>query len=388
MSTAFAVFGEREHRRRLARARRALESMDCGVCVAVAPETHYYLAGYDAWVGVNSPQALVFGADDDDAPTLLVRDVDAPLARETSWLEDLRIYRLFKDDFAERVAAIVRGKGCAGRRIAMEKQSYALPAALHEQLADTLTGEIVDATRTLGDLRHIKSAAELVHVREAARYANLGLAAARDHLRPGVSEIELAAEIESAMRRGGSDYWSIPTELSSGPRTAGGHATPRQRLIERGDLVHMEFAGVAQRYHATAVHTMACGEPGRRAREVYCVARASLAAGIAACRPGVRADAVEEASLAPVRAAGMEANAIMRFGYGLGIAYPPVWLETLQISRGFANPLTAGMTFVLHACLQLDGESLGVIQGGTWVMHAEGPEQLVGGGDVPLELVA
>src|SRR4029077_20963054 len=233
----------------------------------------------------------------------------------------------------------------------------------------------------------IKSPQEMRYVRSAARFAQLGLDAARQTLKPGMTEIDLAAAVEGAMRRAGSDYWSIPTELASGPRTAGGHATPRDRVIESGDLVHLEFAGVERRYHATAVHTLAVGQPSRRARELYDLARASLAAGIAAARPGVRVGEVEEASLAPLRRAGLEGAALMRFGYGIGGAYPPIWLEPLQISRGFDQVLEPGMVFVLHAYIQLLEEGLGIIQGGTYAFTWTGVEMLVGCGDVELEVV-
>ena len=215
------------------------------------------------------------------------------------------------------------------------------------------------------------------YLREAARFARIGLDAARKTLKPGISEIALAAAVEGAMRGAGSDYWSIPTELASGPRTAGGHATPRERVIEPGDLVHLEFAGVARRYHATAVHTIAAGPPSRRAREIYDLARASLAAGIAAIRPGIGVGAVE----------GLEGAALMRFGYGIGIAYPPIWLEPLQISRGFDQVLAPGMVFVLHAYIQLIEENLGIIQGGTYALTESGIEMLVGGGCVELDVV-
>ena len=388
MSPTYAAFSRAEHQGRLARAREKLGEAGFEVCISVAPETHYYLAGYDAWVGVNSPQALVFSVGGDDEPTLIVRNVDTRLATETSWVSDLRSYQLFADDFASLVAAVAREKGWTGGRIAMELSSYTLNAALYAELSAALApGEIADATRVLGDLRIIKSETEMAYVREAAGYANQGLAVARDALRAGTTEIEVAAALEDAMRRSGSDYWAIPTEISSGPRTPGGHATPRARVIETGDLAHFEFAGVSHRYHATAVHTMACGTPGGRAAELYEVARASLAAGIGACRPGARVADVEVASLVPVRAAGLEAYANMRFGYGIGLAYPPVWLETLQISRGFDETLVPGMVFVLHAYLQLDHEDIGIIQGGTWTLTGEGLEQLVGGGDVPLEVV-
>ena len=77
---------------------------------------------------------------------------------------------------------------------------------------------------------------------------------------------------------------------------------------------------------------------------------------------------------------------MMRFGYGIGIAYPPIWLETLQISRGFDRRLAANMVFVLHACLELPDEHIGVIQGGTYLLSESGLEMLVGAGVVGLEV--
>ncbi|SVD02897.1 uncharacterized protein METZ01_LOCUS355751, partial [marine metagenome] len=285
MFPTYPSFTQAEHKDRLARARDKLKDSGFEVCVSVAPETHYYLAGYDAWVGVNSPQALVFSTAGVDEPTLIVRNVDTRLAAETTWLSDVRNYQLFTDDFSELVAGVVREKGWTGGRIAMELQSYALNAALYSELASALKpAEIFDATRLLGDLRIIKSETEMRYVREAAGYANLGLDAAREALRVGITEIEVAAAVEGAMREAGSDYWAIPTEISSGTRTPGGHATPRHRVIESGDIVHFEFAGVSHRYHATAVHTMACGTPSTRAAELYEVARASLAAGVSQCQ--------------------------------------------------------------------------------------------------------
>ena len=66
MSPAYAAFTPAEHRARLARARETLGKAGFEVCVSLAPETHYYLAGYDAGVGVNSPQALIFPIESND----------------------------------------------------------------------------------------------------------------------------------------------------------------------------------------------------------------------------------------------------------------------------------------------------------------------------------
>jgi Xaa-Pro aminopeptidase len=191
------------------------------------------------------------------------------------------------------------------------------------------------------------------------------------------------------MRRGraGSDYWAITTELASGPRTPGGHGAARPRLMQPGELVHAEFAGVAHRYHAVTLHTFALGDPGRRARELYELCRGSLAAGEQAIRIGAAVADVEAAALVPLRAAGLEDSFLMRFGYGIGIAYPPIWLEALEICRESNQVMQADTTFVLHSCIELPDEGIGIVQGGTYALTTGGLELLTGGGSVPLDIL-
>lgn len=387
MTPGFAAFEKSEHLERLSRARAAMADRELAACVIMAPEHLYYFGGYDSWVGVNSPQAMIVTAQD-DAPTLILRNVDLPLALETTWLADIRTYQLHSDDFSAMVADILKAKGVTSGEVGMEFQSYAVPHALGRDLGDALAPiELIDATGLLGALRLIKSPAEMRYLERAAHYTSQGLGAVYQNLQPGITEIGLAAQIESAMRRAGSDFWAIPTELCSGNRTAGGHATPREKKIDAGELVHVEFAGVCQRYHTTALQTLAIGNPGPRPRELYDIALASLKAGMAAIKPGAAVAAVEEASLEPLKVHGLEHAAMMRFGYGIGIAYPPIWLETLQIARGFDQTLEPGMVFVLHSCLELPDEGLGVIQGGTYAMSETGLTKLVGAGDVDLMML-
>ena len=387
MLPAYAAFPEAEHRERLRRARQAMRDHRIDICLSVAPEYLYWLGGYDSWVAVNSPQAMIFTKGDDE-PVLIVRDVDRPLTTETTWIRDIRTYRMHRDDPADLIAGVVHEKGEHGASIGIEMQSYALTFGWGQYLDRSLpNSKFIDTTPVLGELRWIKSATELDFMRRGAAHAQTGLAAMRRALGAGITEIELAADIEYAMRRQGCDYWSIPIELSSGERSEGGHATPRMRVIEPGDLVHVELAGVHQRYHAVAIATMAVGRPSAEGRDLYGLARRSLEAGLGLIRPGVPVADVEEASLLPLREAGLENSAMMRFGYGIGIAYPPIWLETLQISRGIDQRLEPGMTFVLHACVTPPGSGTGVIVGGTWLMLEDGLEMLAGSGACELESI-
>ena len=384
----FAAFPESEHHARLDAVRRTLRDARIDMVISVAPEHHFYFGGYESWTSAVSPQAMIFATGGGD-PTLVVRNVDLPLVRESSWIDDVRTYKLHVDNVAALYAEVAREKGLAaagtvGIELGSNMLSHPMAQAIQKAVAPA---HLVDCNAILGAPRVVKSPAEMAYMRKAAEYARAGLDAARASARAGISEIALAAEIEGAMRRAGSDYWAITTELASGPRTPGGHGAARPRLMRPGELVHVEFAGVEHRYHAVTLHTMALGDPGKRARELYEITRQSLAEGENAIRIGVPVAAVEEAALKPLRAAGLADAFLMRFGYGIGIAYPPIWLEALEICRESEQVMQANTTFVLHSCIELPEEGIGIIQGGTYALTTGGLELLTGGGSVPLEIL-
>jgi Xaa-Pro aminopeptidase len=388
MNQSYAAFPEVEHRERLARAREMLREEGLDGCICVGPEHLFYLGGFDASTYWTS-QALVFSTDEASEPTLILRNVDLPLARETSWVVDTRTYHIYVDEPSDIIADVVREKGIREGRIGIDLQAYALPGEYAIKLIKALKPlKVEDATELLFNLQLFKSEREMEYIREAANYANAGLDAAREVLKPGITEIELAAAVEGAMRSLGSDYFTIPAEISSGPRTVGCHATPLYRTIERGDLVHFEYSGVARRYNAVVIHTMSVGDPGPRAREIYNLTLESLRAAIKTCRPGTTGAEIELASLEPLRRAGLEHTAMMLTGVGIGVGYPPIWVGSFHLNRNSKHLVKPGMVFYLHGCMELFEENIGVIQGATYVMAPSGElEILTGGGDVELEIV-
>ena len=167
-----------------------------------------------------------------------------------------------------------------------------------------------------------------------------------------------------------------------------GHGTPGDRLLEPGDLVHVEIGGVEARYNAVGIETFCLGDPPAAGARLYEVALACLRAGLSAVEPGIEARAVEAPALALLRDAGLGDGFKMRFGYGVGVGYPPTWLDPLEITRTSTQPLVEGTTFVLHACLLDEAASLGVLVGGTYAVGENGLEQLAGAGAVELASVA
>lgn len=358
------------------------------MCIVLAPDTQLWLCGLDSFISGVLPQALVLPQDEAVEPTLVVWDADLPLARDTSTIEDIRGYRFGVDGAAAAFAAVVAEKAPGARQVGFDGASRAVPHALGTAVGKAVApAHLVDSSALLAEARMVKSPFQLECLRRAGRHAEAGLQAAREHAQPGVSERRLAAEVEYAMRRSGSDYPSIPTELTSGPRTVFGHGTPTDRLLEPGDLVHVEIGGVEARYNAVGIQTFCVGEAPPAGVGLYEVALACLRAGLEAIEPGIEARAVEAPALAVLREARLRDAFMMRFGYGVGLGYPPTSLDPLEITRTSTQQLVAGSTFVLHACLLDEKAPLGVLVGGTYAMSEDGLEQLAGAGAVELTSV-
>jgi Xaa-Pro dipeptidase len=376
------------HAARQARVRRELGARGLDACVVLAPDTQLWLCGLDSFISGVLPQALVLSPDEGAEPTLVVWDADTPLARATSTIADIRAYRFGVDDPALAIATVVRERCPRAQLVGFDGSSRAVPHAFGAALGEAIIpARLADCSALLADARAVKSPFELECLRRAGRHAEAGLLAAREHARPGISERQLAALIELAMRSSGSDYPSIPTELTSGPRTVFAHGTPTDRVLEPGDLVHVEIGGVEARYNAVGIQTFCVARAPAAGVRLYEIALGCLRAGLAAVEPGVEARAVEAPALDLLSEAGLGDRFRMRFGYGIGVGYPPTWLDPLEITRTSTQRLVPGSTFVLHACLLDEATPLGVLVGGTYAVGEGGLEQLAGAGAIELVTV-
>lgn len=371
-----AMFAEDEYRTRLRRARDVLQSSGMGGAVCVAPETLTYLTGYNGYTHWTD-QALVIAVDDEE-PTLILRDVDLPLAGESTSVQDVRSYHFGRDDPGKLVGDIVREKGFGNGIVGLEKQTHALPAAYAERIALQLGGSatLTDVSRLLSRLRVVKSDGELECVRRAGEMARAGMEAGLAALKPGITEIEFASEIEHALRTAGSEYSSMPTIIGSGPRSAAMHATPTDRVIQDGEAVLFYFAGVHQRYHVTAYRTVHVGRPSSRFLDFYAAAERALEVLVKRVVVGGAVSDAAHAAASSVRRGGHDLYHVARWGYGVGIAFPPVWLEAFDIIEESDDTFQAGTVMCLHVCFSLPDEKFGVMVGRDYILTDDGVEAL------------
>jgi Xaa-Pro dipeptidase len=368
------AFERAEYEARLARVRERLETENLDGLICISPESLFYLSGYDAHTHF-SEQALI--VDRDHEPILVIRDVDVALADETAAVGEVRSYHYGSEDPAELIGRWWKERNPSARFVGVETMSFAAPWAYGRRLERAFDGvaELREASEVVGRLRVVKSAAELAYVQEAARLNNLGVAAAIEHAKPGMSEHALAAEIDYAMHVAGSEYAAMPVWLESGRRSLGGHGTPTTKLLEPGDPVTFCFGASKRRYNVTSYRTVSLGEPSAEMRHNYEIAEAGLAALVEGTRPGVPVREASAAAAAVFSEAGFSPDDVMRWGYGVGIGYPPSHLEMmLDITEDSDDVYAPGMVFCLHAGVYDTDAGYGVMVGGDYILHGDSIE--------------
>ncbi|MFN2323143.1 MAG: M24 family metallopeptidase [Trueperaceae bacterium] len=175
----------------------------------------------------------------------------------------------------------------------------------------------IDLTRPL---RIVKTALEQERLREAARLTDAAFAFVLEGaLRPGVREVDVALALERFVREQGGDRMAFDAIIAGGPRSAMPHGVASARVLERGDLVTLDFGAVVDGYHADMTRAVALGPVAEPLRSWFDAVLEAQEAAIAALRPGlsgIDADAVARDRLV---AAGLGERFVHSLGHGTGL---------------------------------------------------------------------
>ena len=178
-----------------------------------------------------------------------------------------------------------------------------------------LLGEIsLDTALNLDPLRQVKDADEIALIRRACKIADEGFAHILSYIQPGMTEMEVAAELEHHMRMLGSERPAFQTIIASGIRGSLPHGVASDKTIARGDLVTMDFGAVCAGYHSDITRTICVGHADARQRELYDAVLTAQKRALTALRPGVTGIEVDRVA----RDYLAEHNLNQYFGHGLG----------------------------------------------------------------------
>ncbi|GIN71480.1 peptidase M24 [Bacillus sp. J14TS2] len=137
------------------------------------------------------------------------------------------------------------------------------------QLKEEVNVELYPTTNVVESLRLIKTEREVGKLRKAASIADLAFDHILDFIRPGVTEIDVANELEFYMRKNGATSNSSMIIVASGFRSALPHGVASEKVIEKGDMVTLDFGALYEGYRSDMTRTVAVGEPDPKLKEIY-----------------------------------------------------------------------------------------------------------------------
>ncbi|STO07731.1 Uncharacterized peptidase SA1530 [Exiguobacterium aurantiacum] len=221
-----------------------------------------------------------------------------------------------------------------------------------EQLRAGFAGlSIIDLTEELQALRMIKTPDEVRVMKRAAELADMAIETGIRALREGVTELEVIAEIEYAMKKQGVREMSFDTLVLFGENSADPHGVPGNNRLKKGDFALFDLGVVWQGYCSDITRTVVYGEASTKQREIYeTVLQAELAA-IEMAGVGATLGSIDIAARQVITTAGYGEYFTHRVGHGIGI-------EVHEFpSMAANNDMTAqvGMTFTVEPGIYLPG---------------------------------
>ena len=371
-------FSRDEHMARQARLRAELADRGLDAMLVFAQESHFWLTGYDTG-GYVFFQCAVVTADDRPI-VLLTRRPDLIQARQTSTIEDIRIWWDADDaNPAVDLRAILEELGLRGKRVAVELNTHGLTGwnlwRLQGALGDFC--KLEDDDHLIRQLRLIKSPAEMHYMRKAAEIIDRSLEDVIAAARPGISEAALkAVYLTSSLERGADMPPNAPL-FNSGDRAVYGRGVSGPRVIGEQDQILVEYPVAFRRYCVKTEWTIVFGKLPDAQRRMYDVARATLRDMTEIARPGTTLGEIFDVHAAGLDAGGYRAHRYGATGYSVGCTYAPTSMDVPpMIYSGNRTVCAPGMTLFYHVMIgdSDTGHAMGV--GHTLLVTEGAPEVL------------
>jgi Xaa-Pro aminopeptidase len=201
-------------------------------------------------------------------------------------------------------------------------------------------------------LRGVKDAAEVEAIRAAASLAQEALAETLPAIRTGDSEFTIAARLESALRRRGSEWHPFPTIVASGPRAALPHARTSDRTVNPGDWLLLDFGAQVDGYCADLTRTVVVGaRADARQREIYGVVLQGQRRAIEYLRAGMAGREADALARDVIAKAGFGDAFGHSLGHGLGLEVH----EAPRLSPTADQPVPMGAVVTVEPGIYLPG---------------------------------
>jgi Xaa-Pro aminopeptidase len=201
------------------------------------------------------------------------------------------------------------------------------------------------------ELRTVKSPLEMERIRRSVNTNSQAFEQAVAGVRPGMTERDLAAELEYRMRRLGAEKPSFDTIVASGVRSALPHAQPTAAPLRTGELIVVDMGALQEGYCSDMTRMLFLGVPGAKVKRTYKAVLEAQLAGIDAVRAGARTAAVDAAARNVLKGYGLDQAFVHSTGHGLGLEIH----EPPRLGRNDKGRLKTGMAITIEPGVYLEG---------------------------------
>ncbi|MBJ9991659.1 M24 family metallopeptidase [Paenibacillus sp. S28] len=303
----------------------------------------YYLTGF-----ASNPHERFLGLllTRGEQPLLIVPALDAEAAQAASSVKNIithadtdNPYDLLRQQFKNTIG-----------KLGIEKEQISV--ARYEQLQQSVgAGQYEDIGPLLRAMRVSKTPEEIQRMKHAIDLIEEVLRQGLSRVKPGVTEIEIVAELEYLMKKLGADGPSFDTMVLTGPKTALPHGTPGQTKIQSGDLLMFDMGVYANGYASDITRTFAVGDISPELTKIYNTVLEANLQGIQAIKPGVTLASIDQAARQVTEDAGYGQYFMHRLGHGLGMdvhEYP-------SVHGGNTDLAQPGMVFTVEPGIYVPG---------------------------------
>lgn len=294
------------HAKRLQRVREELAERGlAGLVVSHGPNVRY-LCGFTGSSGLllvepSSATLVTDGRYEEQAGEQAAAGVEVAIARDGLL------------DVLSRVAGTASGS----RPLGFEAEHVSVRR--REKLGEEVEADWTATCGVVEELRSRKDEGEVERIRRAAEVTTAALDRVLEKVEEGMTERDLAAEVDYRLRRAGSGRPAFESIVAAGERSALPHAEPSERRLREGDLLLLDFGATFRGYCADLTRAAVLGPAADWQREVHAAVDGARRAAVDAVRPGTPAREVDRAARQRLEAAGWGEAFAHSTGHGLGL---------------------------------------------------------------------
>lgn len=280
------------------RSKLAANSIDCAL--VLKRENYIYLSGFTGTSAV-----------------LLITQKEAYLITDFRYVEQAKheapLFQVVKYQGSLKAAISDLLTNIKVKKLGLE-DDYVSHSLYEEYRAAFSKVELVSLKKSIEDLRIVKDTYELEIIKKAVEIADNAFSHVLGLIKPGITESEVAAELEYSMKKQGARGPSFDTIVASGKRAAMPHGVASTKKLEHGDVITLDFGAIYHDYCSDMTRTVFLGQPSEEIKKIYNIVKKAQQTSLEGAHKGLKGFEVDKIARDVISENGYGDY----FGHGLG----------------------------------------------------------------------